>query len=146
MLHAARREDPHLEILLPAARAILAAGEPEERERVRAEVQLNQAYGASRMLDEQIRVKWFRGPVGSELTELAGPVETRDQGAAAAQRELSDSENGLLRLLVQGRSNREIAEELGVDDAGVANMLSALYARIGTSSRAETTAFAFRSV
>ena len=98
-------------------------------------------------MDDQVRVRWFRGPVGSELAELAGPVETSDRSAPAEQsNKLAEGENRLLQLLVQGKSNSEIATELGVDDIAVSRMLSALYARIGTSSRAETTAFAFRAV
>ena len=145
-LRASHREDPHFEILLAAARTVLAAGDPEEQGQVRAELQLNQAFGASRIVDEQIRIRWFRGPVGSELSELAGPIKPPEHDATSDQQQLDDSESVLLQLLVQGRSNSEIGKELGVDDAGVASMLSALYARIGTSSRAETTAFAFRAV
>ena len=37
------------------------------RRQVTGELQLNQAFGASRIMDEQIRIRWFRGPVGSEL-------------------------------------------------------------------------------
>jgi DNA-binding NarL/FixJ family response regulator len=45
---------------------------------------------------------------------------------------------------VQGKTNREIAEELGVDETAVTRRLAELYARIGASSRAEATALAFR--
>jgi DNA-binding CsgD family transcriptional regulator len=146
-LHESYVEDPHLEILLPAARAILAAGEPEEKAAISSELQLGQAVGASRILDDQIRVKWFRGPVGSELAELAGPVQMPSSAAAAADKpEFDAKESTLLQMLVQGKSNSEIGQELGVDETNVSSMLSALYARIGTSSRAETTAFAFRSI
>ena len=147
-LQSSMREDPHLEILLPAARAVLAAGEPEEKQGVTGQLQVYQAFGASRMMDEQVRVRWFRGPVGSELAELAGPIRAPSAGVAAPARgdELDESQNRVLHMLVQGHSNREIGEELSLDDAGVNGLLSALYAQIGTSSRAETTAFAFRAV
>ncbi len=147
-LHTSMREDPHLEILLPAARAILASDDPEEKQQISGELYFYQAFGASRMMDEETRVRWFRGPVGSELAELAGPIAAPGSGAAAPSPhdELDESQNQLLRMLAQGRTNREIGEELTLDDAGVSGLLSALYARIGTSSRAETTAFAFRAV
>lgn len=48
--------------------------------------------------------------------------------------------------LVGGRTDREIAEELGITEADVARRLTELFARIGTRSRAEATAFAFREV
>jgi len=145
-LHSAHREDPHFEILLPAARSIIAGGEADEQARIIGELQLNQAFGAARIMDEQVRVRWFRGPVGSELTDLAGPVQTPDRTPSTANRtDLAEGESQLLALLVQGKSNSEIATELGVDDIAISRKLSALYARIGTSSRAETTAFAFRA-
>jgi DNA-binding NarL/FixJ family response regulator len=46
--------------------------------------------------------------------------------------------------LVQGKTNREIAEEMGIDEQAVTRRLGELFARIGASSRAEATAFAFQ--
>ena len=54
------------------------------------------------------------------------------------------SDTALLRSLVQGKTNREIAEELGVDEQTVTRRLGELFVRIGASSRAEATAFAFQ--
>jgi DNA-binding NarL/FixJ family response regulator len=45
---------------------------------------------------------------------------------------------------MQGKTNREIAEELGIDEAAVTRRLGELFATIGASSRAEATAFAFQ--
>jgi len=56
----------------------------------------------------------------------------------------NEADAELLRCLIQGRTNAEIAEELGLDEPTVARRLGELFARIGTSSRAEATAFAFR--
>jgi DNA-binding NarL/FixJ family response regulator len=50
----------------------------------------------------------------------------------------------LLKCLIQGMTNSEIADELGIDERSVVRRLGELYARIGASSRAEATAFAFR--
>jgi DNA-binding CsgD family transcriptional regulator len=143
----AMRDDPHLEILMPAARVILDAGDAAEQEAIRGELHLIQAMTAQRIVDEAIRVRWFSGPVGRELAELAGQFQPVTAAPQPAHEESFDErESRLLRLLVQGRSNREIGEELEVDDAAVTGMLSALYARLGTSSRAETTALAFRTM
>ncbi len=147
-LMGARRDDPHLEILMPAARAVLAHGTEQEQHMIGSMLQFYEAFGAARMMDEQIRMRWFRGPIGRELVELAGPAKEPAANAPSPSQhaELDESQGRLLRMLVQGRSNKEIAEEMGLDEAGVNGVLSTLYARIGTSSRAETTAFAFRTV
>ena len=142
---SAMRDDPHLEILLPAARVVLALGEPVEKEQIVMELRLIQGLGAQRIMDERVRVRWFQTRLGRDLAELAGPYQQPKNGAAH-ERQPDDRDSTLLRLLAQGRSNHEIAEELKLDDAGVSGALNALYARIGTTSRAETTALAFRAV
>jgi DNA-binding CsgD family transcriptional regulator len=147
---AAMREDPHLEILLPCAAVVLAHGEEDEKQAVMMEMRLLQAIVAQRTFDEELRVRWFKGPIGAELMELAGPYEppTANGGTkadASSRSTLSESEGRLLRLLAAGRSNREIGDELGIDEGAVSRELAALYASIGTASRAEATAFAFRS-
>jgi DNA-binding NarL/FixJ family response regulator len=141
----AMRDDPHLEILLSAARVVLALGEPTEKEQISMELHLIQGIGAQRIMDERVRVRWFQTRMGRDLAQLAGPFQPR-KNEAAPEHALDDRDSALLRLLAQGRSNREIAEELKLDDAGVSGALNALYARIGTTTRAETTALAFRAV
>ena len=144
---AAASEDPHLEILLPAGRAILAAGTDEaEKEFVRGHLKLIQALALQRTFDESIRVRWLRSPVGLQLAEVAGPFEgALANGKSAEQGSLDGDDTQLLRLLTEGKTNSEIAIELGVGESAVSNQLTALYARIGTASRAEATAFAFRA-
>ncbi|HKN81009.1 MAG TPA: helix-turn-helix transcriptional regulator, partial [Actinomycetota bacterium] len=143
-LTAARQEDLHLDILLPIAQVFAAAGAP-EWEQTRDWIQLALAMVAQRTLDEDVRVRWFRGPIARELSALTGPL---DVSAGAEGHEptfaLDEADAELLRCLIQGRTNAEIAEELGLDEPTVARRLGELFARIGTSSRAEATAFAFR--
>ena len=143
-LLAAHQEDLHLDILLPIAQVFATTGAP-EWEPTRDWIQLSLAMVAQRTLDEDVRVRWFRGPVVRELSALTGPLEV---GAGADGREptiaLDEADAELLRCLIQGRTNAEIAEELGLDEPAVARRLGELFARIGTSSRAEATAFAFR--
>jgi len=96
---------------------------------------------AQRTVDEDVRVRWFRSPVGRELTRMVGPVDQIPVGDGPRE----ESEDSiLLKSLIQGSTNREIAEELRIDQVDVARRLGDLYARIGASSRAEATAFAFR--
>jgi DNA-binding NarL/FixJ family response regulator len=99
---------------------------------------------AQRTIDEDVRVKWFRGPVGSELSALVGPLASTPANGDGRGAELSEADTDLLRRLIQGRTNAEIAEDLGLDENAVARRLGELFARIGTSTRAEATAFAFR--
>ncbi len=97
-----------------------------------------------RILDEDIRVRWFRGPVGRELTRLAGPLQlpSAEPKAASQGPGLADDETKLLQFLTEGRANREIAAALDQTEDEVALRLAALYAKIGASSRAEATAAA----
>ena len=156
-LEGLHSEDPHLEILLPVAEIVLGSEDAEEKEGLRQTLQITLALIAQRTIDEDIRVRWFRGPVGRELARLAGrpsdfsgSVETPAapgalvDGVAPGSEPLSQDESRLLWLLIEGRTNRDIAHELGVSEDVVTRELGQLYARIGVSSRGEATAVAFR--
>jgi DNA-binding NarL/FixJ family response regulator len=141
---AAKHEDLHLDVLTPVAKVLQAAEAP-EWEGLRDHLQRSLAMIAQRTLDEDVRVRWFRGPVGRELSALVGPLESAPIGGGDGDgAHLEEADAALLRSLIQGRTNAEIAEELGLDETAVARTLGELFARIGTSSRAEATAFAFR--
>ena len=139
-LESAMHEDEHLDVAVPVANALVASGAP-EWEMLRPYLQRMLAMVAQRTMDEDIRVRWFRSPIGRELTRLVGPVE---QLPASDRAEEDGADSALLKNLIQGMTNIEIAEELGIDERSVARRLGELYARIGASSRAEATAFAFR--
>ena len=49
----------------------------------------------------------------------------------------------MLRLVAKGKSNREIAAELVISEHTVARHVQNIYAKLGVSSRAGATAFAF---
>jgi ATP/maltotriose-dependent transcriptional regulator MalT len=138
------QEDAHVEIFLPVAAALIEVGTDEEAAMARSFLQFTLAMAAQRTMDEAIRVKWLKGPVGRELSELAGSLDglTMSPGGEGTGFEAADAE--LFGPLVQGLSNSEIAEALGVDETEVSKRLARLYAKIGASSRAEATAFAFR--
>jgi ATP/maltotriose-dependent transcriptional regulator MalT len=147
-LEAGHIEDLRLRIVLPAVRAIVEAGAEDEREAVRRELQLTAALIAQRITDEELRVTWFRGPLGRELSDLAG---ARSEGRArepvdgdGGPPELGADDTGLLWLLIEGRTNREIARELGLTEDDIARRLAEMYAKIGVSSRGEAAVFAFR--
>jgi DNA-binding NarL/FixJ family response regulator len=108
---------------------------------LRPYMQLTLAMIAQRTVDEDVRVRWFRSPTGREMTRLAGPIEEVPTSGGEAS---EDADTQLLQRLVQGKTNREIADELGVDEQTVARRLGELFARVGVTSRAEATALAFR--
>ncbi len=146
-LQEAMREDVYPEMLLPAARAVLAAGEEHEKGMIRGFLQILLAMTAQRTVDEEIRVRWFRGPIGSEWSRLVGqvsadgPVGADGNGALAG---LDDEERRLLGLLTEGTTTAEMAERVGADEASVRVKLQEMFAKIGASSRGEATAFALR--
>ena len=139
-LESAQHEDEHLRIAIPVAAALAEVGAP-EWETVRTYLRVALAMVAQRTIDEDVRVRWFHSPTGRELTRLVGPVE---QFLTGGDDEPEGADTTLLKRLIQGMTNREIAEELGIDEPAVVRRLGEMYARIGASSRAEATAFAFR--
>jgi DNA-binding CsgD family transcriptional regulator len=143
----ARHEDLDLEVLLPLAAAITAAGTDEEQIGILSYLRLQTAVIANRIVDEDVRARWFRGPIGSALADLTSDPETpltRHMKEVAVEG-LDEEDAQLLKLVVQGLSNEEIATRLDVDTTDVARRLASTYAKIGASSRADATAFAFQS-
>ena len=148
-LQAGLHEDVSLEIVIPAARAVLAGGPPEMQGFVRGYLQQTLARIAQGTADEKVRVAWLTGPVGRELVELAGPMDAPAATAAEAdtdQPRLDEAERRLLQLLTEGRTNAEIAAEIDCTEEDVVTRLARLFARLGTSSRAEATSLAFRGL
>jgi DNA-binding CsgD family transcriptional regulator len=146
-LMAARHDDLDLDVLLPVAAAMSAAGPDEERMEILSFLRLQTAVIANRIVDEDVRARWFRGPIGSALASFAAdpdkPLTRNAQGASVDGLDEEDAQ--LLRLVVEGLSNEEIADRLGAGTADVARRLASTYAKIGASSRADATAFAFQS-
>jgi DNA-binding CsgD family transcriptional regulator len=69
----------------------------------------------------------------SELARIGGR-------AAAARDELSETERQIVELVVAGRRNREVADELSLSPNTVAWNLSKVYRKLGVSSRTELAA------
>jgi DNA-binding CsgD family transcriptional regulator len=145
-LETSRQEDLHPEILEPVADVVMAAGGPQEKEMIQFFLRIFLSIAAQRTMDDEVRARWFRGPVGRRLVELAGPLDAvalkpiGDEGRPS----IGDADTELLRLLTQGLTSREIGQRLGEDEAAVARRLAEMFARIGAPSRSEATAFAFR--
>jgi DNA-binding CsgD family transcriptional regulator len=141
LLRMAFQEELHLDVLLPAASAMIAGGTEDEAAAVLDHVQMLGGLIAQRIVDEAVRVRWFASHTGRELVGLAGPIA---QGPAAAQGavELDDRERALLRLVTEARSNAEIAASLGIDEAAVRSDLARLFGKMGVGTRADATAVA----
>jgi ATP/maltotriose-dependent transcriptional regulator MalT len=80
-----------------------------------------------------------------ELFERLGAVPdlARLSGRSGPRFGLSAREVEVLRLVASGKSNREIAATLVISEHTVARHLQNIYGKIGVSSRAGATAFAF---
>ena len=65
--------------------------------------------------------------------------------APGGLQELTEREREVVALVGEGLSNEEIADRLDVETGEVARRLASTYAKIGASSRADATAFAFQS-
>ena len=141
-LQAARHEDLNLDVLLPSARVLMETALPSGR-RACARTSSSLAMIAQRTMDEDVRVRWLRGPLGREMAALAGPIDAIAASAGDGDAP-ADGDARLLQSLVQGKTNAEIAGELGIDEPAVERRLGELFATIGASSRADATAFAFR--
>jgi DNA-binding CsgD family transcriptional regulator len=70
------------------------------------------------------------------LTSIRDRVEVRHEGVAA----LTPRQVDLVRLLAQGRTNRQLANDLGLAEGTVRKHLEKLYRRLGVNSRTEALA------
>lgn len=73
------------------------------------------------------------------LERVTAPALTLERPAGLTGREVE-----LLRLLASGRTNRQIATELFISEKTVARHVSNIFTKLGVSSRAAATAYAFK--
>lgn len=143
-LATAEVEDLRLDIRLPAADALIESGSEEEAAGVREELRLLLSLTAPRIINDELRARWLASPVGSEFTRLAGPIASEHAGPEAngADDGMSNEDHALLTQLTQGGTNKQIAEALGTTEDVISTRLSALFVKMGASSRADATAAA----
>jgi DNA-binding NarL/FixJ family response regulator len=79
--------------------------------------------------------------LSSDGFEYAPSAQHTDHGKVAG---LSKREVEVLRLVAQGRTNRDIAEMLVLSEKTVARHLTNIYTKLGVENRAAATAFALR--
>ncbi|MFN2520336.1 MAG: response regulator transcription factor [Candidatus Limnocylindria bacterium] len=146
-LHAAKQDDLDLALILTAAGTLLVAAPEDRVGGLRELLRQIAAIVAQRIVDDDVRARFFRAGLGRELVALAGTGEpgSGDRPEEPRPAGLSDQDLRLLRLMSEGRTNAELARELGVGTDEVARRLGALLRKLASSSRAEATAFAFRA-
>jgi DNA-binding NarL/FixJ family response regulator len=107
---------------------------------------------AQATVDDRVRVRWLRSPLGRELVELAGEFEMAPAQAGhgpaseSATSDIDDTDRRIAKLLTEGATNREMAEAVGLSEADLAQRLTRVYAGLGASNRAEATTLAFRGL
>ena len=93
-------------------------------------------------LFEQLGMQGEAQRLSEQLEHLPGRSPTRHSRALPAG--LSEREVEVLRLIVAGKSNRQIADELILSERTVANHLAHIFNKTGTDNRAAAAAFAIR--
>jgi len=77
--------------------------------------------------------------------ETPGSARSTRRPRRGSPDELSDREVEVLELVADGRSNKEIGEELGLSALTVKSHLARIARKLGTGDRAELVARAMRS-
>jgi DNA-binding NarL/FixJ family response regulator len=139
---------------------LLAEGEPREALRALRTAfglwqQLDATYDAARVRIEIARACRALGDdetAGLEVTAArrvfealgaAPALADLDAGGIGPSHGLSPREVEVLRSLVAGRTNREIADELGISERTVDRHVSNLYTKLDVTSRAAATAWVY---
>jgi DNA-binding NarL/FixJ family response regulator len=97
----------------------------------------------------RLNVALVRSPEGepryfiSQLEDIT-PRRLRSDPAAAHERVLTQRQLGVLRLLADGRSTSQIAEELYLSKTTVRNHIARLLANLGVHSRVQAVVVATR--
>ncbi|MDQ2767792.1 MAG: LuxR C-terminal-related transcriptional regulator, partial [Gemmatimonadota bacterium] len=82
------------------------------------------------------------GAAGDVARVDATPIDA-EPSAKRGARELTARELEVLRLVATGKTNRAIAIALGISEKTIARHVSNIFAKLGLSSRAAATAYAY---
>lgn len=83
-------------------------------------------------------------PVAPDARTAPQPTAGNDAGHAAGPGPLTARETDVIQLVSAGLSNRDIAAELFISEKTVARHLSNIFTKLGLTSRAAATAYAYR--
>ncbi|MFE0019804.1 AAA family ATPase [Amycolatopsis sp. NPDC059021] len=102
----------------------------------RPEAWLGEAYAIARHLDSAV----LRGSARKLMAERGVPLP----GSRTPRKVFSDTESRLIELIGQGRTNRQIAQNMRISVKTVENCLTRLYAKTGCRSRLDLAAASLR--
>lgn len=77
------------------------------------------------------------GDVYLEPKYLRGVLKSMDRHSEAGDKELSEREVSVLRMLLQGLANKEMAERLGLSESSVKAVLRGMFDRLGVRTRSQ---------
>ena len=99
---------------------------------------------ATALLDESLLISTELGmrPLMERVTALQEQARSLPAKAPAHPDGLTQREVEVLRLIASGRSNQEIAEELFISPHTVIRHVSNIFAKTGSSNRAEAATYA----
>jgi DNA-binding CsgD family transcriptional regulator len=117
---------------------------PYESARVRVQIAMAcRAVGDSETAElELAAARTVFGDLGA-VRDVARVDELVTRAAAVKGSGLSRREIEVLRLLANGRTNREIASELGISERTVDRHVSNIYAKLDVATRSGATAYAY---
>lgn len=78
------------------------------------------------------------------LDAVAGLLASRTDGPEQTVTSLSHRELEVLRLIAEGKRNREIAEELAISERTVSNHVTNIYDKLGISDRSQILVYAIK--
>jgi DNA-binding CsgD family transcriptional regulator len=82
--------------------------------------------------------------IAASLSDETAPVKTAGPAAIGVAFALSSRERDVLRLLVEGRTNPEIARTLAISHKTVRNHVTSILSKLGVESRTAAATFAIR--
>lgn len=96
----------------------------------------------SLVLFEELNMSDSTGSVNRQLRSLVHRLDNSSPRSLPADLTLREAK--VLQLVVEGKSNRQIAQELGISEKTVANHLSHIFNKTTSDNRAAAAAFAIR--
>jgi DNA-binding NarL/FixJ family response regulator len=95
-------------------------------------------------IDAQPDASTLPSPESPDHAAGAPALDTPVRAGAAPPDNLSDREIEVLRLIVAGRTNAEIADELVISEHTVVSHISHIFTKTGVANRAQAAAYAVR--
>lgn len=140
-----------LRLSLPAVKLVVLSGE-QRRDYVLAATQAGADGYLTKPCDRPqlqraiLEAMAGRNPVSSTVAgHLLAAVAAGAAGAFHPQPQLTERENEVLRWLVEGLQNKEIADRLGLTTATVNGHLHSIYTKLGVENRVEAVRLATRA-